>query len=274
MNYLERLIRRALLEAPRIAGLPPENPFETEAIWPLETPNSQQDRAEPDVVWTAAEPSRSAPLRESKPESRAGHPAVPDFAFVPAEVSQIADIEPSTRVVPPLRPIEEAATAVATKIRLSLPKEEATALSQADSFMRALGVPLPLLPPESLESANRVGANPVRFAATELAAATDEPNVQRKARQAEPRTNPARAPAQTILPQPAAAPPEVAPASRNAPHLRAESANPVPAAQPRPAGSNPPAPAPAVRVAAVPAGTELSAGSWFSKSARFGLGQL
>lgn len=264
MNYLERLIRRALLEAPKNQGMPLADPFEAEAPWPLEIPDSSQGRVQPadnlapisgdpdipsENVQTFTENSRSKPAMAPEPV-RATHPHFPE-AWDRAEPQTPAmAIDRAIRAEPASPTIEE------------------HALAQADDFMRALGVSLPSLSPEPPASAPR--QNPPTE--TPVSEAIPSPGLHRVS---DPESTPPKArtaSAQSILPQPEAVFERDIPQNKARP--QAEPAPSPPADQPRPAAANSPPPGPSVRLIAVPAATEPSDGPWLTKSARFGLGQL
>lgn len=125
MNYLERLIRRALLTTQSSETL--RDPFENQAPLELQTPPARvaapkQSRA-PDVVAPAAE------VRVEHHELRTE--------------TEIHAVERRIEAAAPAAPIEPA--------RIPEVRTPATPIERADQFMRALG--LPALPAERAKSA-------------------------------------------------------------------------------------------------------------------------
>lgn len=125
MNYFERLIRRALLEAPARAGDALRDPFENVAPLALEAP---APALAPPPATTPSVRSEVAPstheIVETRSTVRIEHNAQ---RAEPAPV-------PVPSVVPPVpQPAPVPATAPATEVAV-------TPQAQADAFMRSLGV--------------------------------------------------------------------------------------------------------------------------------------
>jgi hypothetical protein len=134
MNYLERLIRRALLDAPARAGDALRDPFENEAPMPFDSPTQS-----PATPWPqrgpAQTPAAFAPL--PVPDAVVARDASPAPRETGAEIAPTATplsppevvASPSLRVEPPPAPVA--------------PAPVPAALAQADAFMRTIGAAMP-----------------------------------------------------------------------------------------------------------------------------------
>lgn len=137
MNYLERLIRRALLDAPLRAGDPLRDPFENEAAMAFDTPAQP-----PAAPWPMRVPPPSAARVTVAPQA-ADDIAMPRAAALPpaasaehwGETASVASAADAPSVSTPLAPPASPAASPAAIAPAPL--------SQADAFMRGIGVAVP-----------------------------------------------------------------------------------------------------------------------------------
>ena len=145
MNYFERLIRRALLEAPARAGEALRDPFQSEAPLRLETPVQH-----PATPWPGRAPAQPAEISTAPViESRIEHSS--------ARETHTAH-EPPAMPGSSIQPQAPAAPVPGEPVEVQVPETPAP-LAQADAFMRSLGVTLPdLAAPVARPVAARVEA--------------------------------------------------------------------------------------------------------------------
>lgn len=142
MNYFERLIRRALLDAPTRAGDALRDPFENEAPMAFDTP-----------VQPAAAPwPQRVPAEQTVAIAPLSPLPVPDAA-VPHDALQ-ALRETRVETVPAATPLSPPEAAVSPPLRIdplpSIVAPSSTSLAQADAFMRTIGAALPESPPSTV----------------------------------------------------------------------------------------------------------------------------
>jgi hypothetical protein len=159
MNYFERLIRRALLEAPARAGDALRDPFENAAPMAFDTP--AQPPASP---WPQRAPAETSAALSPPPAPNA------DASRIASTARRVTDVE-ALRGATPLPPPEasawssrqdEPSPAVIAPGPVSVPLS--ASLAQADAFMRGIGAAMPeaLSPPSSLPSIEPDPAVPSR----------------------------------------------------------------------------------------------------------------
>lgn len=281
MNYLQRLLRRALLEAPQSAGQILTDPFENERSLTVDYPVTEAGQQAKPAARAALQSSAAGletPSMVNKAEGLDLRMPVADSALPPQRFSVDSTLQPSMDAdrgnqhpfdIP--GSIKHMPTADQNM--------NTTALAQADAFMRALGLPMPA-EEAGIESARLAEAaalhmtQPVMPAASENTVRPNSPEIQSQ-------TTRTRAKAQTILPdielqpfnpQSARNPAEP---SRRASKIEVESVarDSYSAANLRGNSTLQPA-QPAIRVIAVRGEDKNSAAAWMAEAARFGIGQL
>ncbi|SMC19735.1 Meckel syndrome type 1 protein [Andreprevotia lacus DSM 23236] len=267
MNYLERLLRRALLEAPATSGGVLHDPFADEAPWPLDEPAARlvQPQAAAAVSISTAEidplspPAADAPIwPEPAALDAPAHPRPEPPALQPASLLAVP-VTAQAQITPP-------ADLAPTAAMPMVPADEPlSALGQADAFMRALGSPLfaaPLMP-EAISPVHAEAASP----------RADSP--QAVAPQAVVNASKPLQPVGQVQLQPPEAPaPLAAPASAADPAVAAAAAQAAVAAASPATTPVPGRVAPSPQVITVLAAAAPTASSIVTSTYRFGIGQL
>jgi hypothetical protein len=130
MNYFERLIRRALLEAPLRPGAPLRDPFENTAPMTFETPPQPAASAWP-------ERTRNAPMEAPPPSPL--QPAGSVETIIERHDAQRSDTQAPGTANPP-QPLPIAALPVpAAAASPALAAADSQPLAHADRFMQSIG---------------------------------------------------------------------------------------------------------------------------------------
>jgi hypothetical protein len=220
MNYFERLIRRALLEAPAQPGEVLRDPFENEAPLALDAPAAAPARSRAVPAPVAAPPPPGMSVERSPQTVIRTEPGLVETRelTVPSEA-------------PTLDPLPRAAPE-----RPALP---AAPLAQADAFMRALGVevamPAPVATPIPRQDIAPLSES-ARRAAEPAAAESPQTDAVARGERPVPRVRPAE-----VEPPPVPRrEPAAAPATTPPPHeARPRPTSPSRAAPDRPAPARP-----------------------------------
>lgn len=155
MNYLQRILRRALLEAPNNSGQSLIDPFENEVSLNFDFPQTSRrldlsvTTAESKLQPASVAPNTSAfeqknALRQSlKPGN---DPLIPPQSAAVQKTLASAELGELASDLPALKTLSEGLTPIAER--------HSTALEQADAFMRGLGLHFPVESPaaESIAS--------------------------------------------------------------------------------------------------------------------------
>lgn len=208
MNYLERLIRRATLQAGPGRGEPLYDPFEHEAEWeldahkppeptPISIPAPQQIQAASPTAPIAAPLPGFPPQMPQAQERRAEFAAPPSHDILPSTTMPRRDMEQ-------LGPLGIAASPNLASPAPS-PEDVSESLAQADRFMRSLNLPMPNWLPEAGQE-----AHPAPPLQPPPRPADPPPRAEAKPGKPPPSLWPASPPLPTPPPTPQAAPQETA----------------------------------------------------------------
>lgn len=275
MNYLERLMRRAMLEAPKARPNEASDPFETELPWLPESSifdnaASDSEPRQPKSAERYRAPAAEAATRPSIVTNRTA--AAQSREPAPQNIAEKinAALSHPARTLPNA-PIETVATIVESSPRRSFSATPALdPLTQADAFMRSLGLDLPDTDFPDIPNTMPAPQTATDDAEQSLAAPRQIPPIAVEPQPLDPppaetsinRLRPTPHPA--IQTSPALPPRSPAPQAGQAPTK----------APPVPGKTQIPKAFPDVRVVAVHTVEPASAAAWLAESARFGLEQL